>query len=110
MNLPKRRPGVSTNQPASRSAPQASTSHGAAPISLSMTTVAKDNKSETRQFSAGSSISRTSRQAEEEKVEQLKHMNLVFIENLSGFSLRNLFKGTCLLTHIVGELWGNFRG
>ena len=77
INLPKRRPGAS--QQASRSAPQGSTSHGSAPVNLTMTTVAKDNKSEMRQFSAGSTISRTSRQAEEEKVEQLKHMNLVFI-------------------------------
>ena len=80
MNLPKRRPGVTSNQPATRSAPQGSTSHGAVPVSLAMTSGARDNKSEMRQFSAGSNISRASRLAEEEKVEQLKHMNLVFIQ------------------------------
>ena len=76
MNLPKKRPSVTPTQPGSRSAPQVSTAHNTTTVSLHMT-VTKDSKGELRQFSAGSNMSLKSRQAEEEKVEQLKHMNLV---------------------------------
>ena len=77
-NLPgsRRRQNVGINQNVTRSAPQASSSAaavGSQPVSLTMT-VAHNERGDLRQFSAGSNISRL---AEEEKVEQLKHMNLV---------------------------------
>lgn len=69
----RRRPNAPNSQPGSRSAPQASSSSGSQPVSLTMTTVAVETKE--RQFSAGSNISQLSKMAEEEKVEQLKNIS-----------------------------------
>lgn len=70
----RRRPNAPNSQQVSRSAPQASSSSGSQPVSLTMTTAAMDTK-EGRQYSAGSNLSQLSRMAEEEKVEQLKNMS-----------------------------------
>ncbi|XP_053394186.1 cytosolic carboxypeptidase-like protein 5 isoform X3 [Mercenaria mercenaria] len=77
MGMNRRRPNAPNNQPVSRSAPQASSSSGSQPVSLTMTTAAMDTK-EGRQYSAGSNLSqlsRMSKMAEDEKVEQLKSMS-----------------------------------
>jgi len=82
--MARRRPVTQSNQPVSRSAPQTSSSSNSnhQPVSLTMTTIPVD-KREARQLSAGSSLSHTSRVAEEEKVEQLKNMTTL-VKNMTS--------------------------
>lgn len=67
-----------------------SSSSGAQPVSLTMTT-APENR-EARQMSAGSSMSQMSRNAEEEKVEQLKNMSTLVILIYSNTEKLNSFR------------------